>query len=43
MREFAAFVSGNRAAPVAFEKLVDTTRLTLAARQRAIDGKLVVL
>jgi predicted dehydrogenase/threonine dehydrogenase-like Zn-dependent dehydrogenase len=43
MREFAAFITENRSAPLAFEKLVDTTRATLAARQSAIDGKVIIL
>ena len=43
MREFAAFASGSKAAPVAFDKLVDTTRLTLAARQSAIEGNVIIL
>lgn len=43
MREFAAFASGSKAAPVAFDKLVDTTRLTLAARQSAIEGDVIIL
>jgi predicted dehydrogenase/threonine dehydrogenase-like Zn-dependent dehydrogenase len=43
MKEFGAFASGSRTAPVAFEKLIDTTRLTLAARQSAVEGRAIIL